>query len=128
MTEQYMSDDPYHWRNYAADEKKADVIRTLLGMPNLAFEDVLRERVAVINDPPTPEVQDTLKSRLGCELSTDPLQRTVITYAKSRHVADQVFKVLNVLKYILFFAACSIFVAMMHSEKRSRFLWSYMFN
>lgn len=120
-----MSDNPYHWRDFAADERKADAIRTLLGKPNLEFEGVILERVAVINEPPTAEILTALKDRLKCEVSTDPLQRTVITFKKSKHMADDVLKVLSALRYALVIASVGCFVAMIRSASRSEFFSSF---
>lgn len=116
-----MAGNPYHWRDFAADEKKADAIRALLGKPNLEFEAVLMERVAVINEPPTVEISDVLKNRLKCELSTDQLQRTVITFKKNRHVADVVLRVLSALEYLLIGVGAVLIMVTYQSANRSDF-------
>lgn len=120
-TEENMtSESPYHWRDLAADERKADQIRELLKMPNLEFESVLDVMCAEVQDPPTVEVQDQLK-RLKCELTTTPLLGTRIDFKRSRHVADVVIRVLDLVRYALMALCAAMFVEMMRSARQSEF-------
>lgn len=114
------SDGPYHWRDLAADERKADEIRELLKMPNLEFESVLSEMTTVVTEPPMVEIQDKLK-RMGCELTTDILLCTRISFKHRKHVADVVLKVLGVVRYALVGVCAAMFMEMMRSAHRSEF-------
>lgn len=119
-----MADRPYHWRDLAADERKADEIRALLNMPNLKFEPVLAEMSAVIPEPPTVEIQDRLK-RMGCELRTDALLRTNISFTHHRHLADSVLVVLGFARYALVAVCAAMLVETLRSAHRSEFFWGF---
>lgn len=118
-----MSDDPYHWRNLAADEKMADEIRALLKMPNLEFQSVLAEVSVVIDRSPEVEIQESLR-RMGCELTTTPVGRTKIAFKHRRHLADKVILVAEAVRYACFAYSVWCFYKMMHSSYRSEFLYS----
>jgi hypothetical protein len=115
-----MTESPYHWRDFAADEEKADVVRTMLGMPDLEFESSDLEMFVWLEDPPTPEVYERLK-RMGCTLETIELGVTRLSFAHRKHLADSVLKTLNVVRYVLMFASVATVCEMMRSAYYSEF-------
>ncbi len=119
-----MSEGPYHWRDFAADERKADKIRALLNMPNLDFEHAITEVSAVVDDPPTVENQDKLK-RMGCELHTNPLMGTTIAFPHHKHVSDVGLNAMRKLWYLLTLISMFAFIRLIRDARRSEHFFMF---
>lgn len=93
-------------------------------MPNLQFQSVIAEMAALIPKPPNVEIQDKLK-RMGCELTTNALMQTKITFKHRKHAADVVLVVLGAVRYVLIAASIVMLIEMMRSTHRSEFFLSF---
>jgi hypothetical protein len=117
-----MSEDPYHWRICAADEEKADVVRTLLGMPDLCFRSSAAEMYALLNNPPKPEIQEKLK-KMECVMTTNELDLTRISFKHAKYLSDYVLKTLDMIRYALITASVLLFIEMSRSAVQSGFFF-----
>lgn len=115
------SENPYHWRNVAADEEKADRVREVLGMPDLRFQSSIDEMFVQLEKPPTNEIKRILEKSFGCTIEPLDVQLTRLSFPHTKHVADNVLVVLKWTLYIMFALTTVLFLYMSHSAVVSEY-------